>query len=66
VVVERSDELIGLLVTAGGRRVPAGRRRRRGFRVPVRSGRNIDRAFLGIARPGNMPTVLLDARALFD
>jgi len=66
VVVERSDELIGLLVTAVDDVFPLVDGAVEDFRVPGPQRRNIDRAFLGIARPGNMPTVLLDARALFD
>jgi purine-binding chemotaxis protein CheW len=66
VVVERSDELIGLLVTAVDDVFPLVDGAVEEFRVPGPQRRNIDRAFLGIARPGNMPTVLLDARALFD
>ena len=66
VVVERSDELIGLLVTAVDDVFPLVEGAVEEFRVPGPQRRNIDRAFLGIARPGNMPTVLLDARALFD
>lgn len=67
VVVERDDELLGLLVSrvddvftlaAGDVEPPydAGPRRRRAM----------DRALLGIARPGQVPTVLLDAGALFE
>lgn len=67
VVVERDDELLGLLVSrvddvftldAAGVEPPydAGPRRRRAM----------DRALLGIARPGRVPTVLLDAGALFE
>jgi purine-binding chemotaxis protein CheW len=66
VVVERNDELIGLLVTAVDDVFPLVEGAVEEFRVPGPQRRNIDRAFLGIARPGNMPTVLLDARALFD
>jgi purine-binding chemotaxis protein CheW len=66
VVVERSDELIGLLVTAVDDVFPLVDGAVEEFRVPGPQRRNIDRAFLGIARPGNTPTVLLDARALFD
>jgi purine-binding chemotaxis protein CheW len=66
VVVERSDELIGLLVTAVDDVFPLVEGAVEEFRVPGPQRRNIDRAFLGIARPGNTPTVLLDARALFD
>lgn len=67
VVVERDDELIGLLVSkvddvftlaAGDAEPPydAGPHRRRAM----------DRALLGIARPGQVPTVLLDANVLFE
>ncbi|MFL6592304.1 MAG: chemotaxis protein CheW [Luteimonas sp.] len=66
VVVERNDELIGLLVTAVDDVFPLVEGAVEEFRVPGPQRRNIDRAFLGIARPGRRPTVLLDARALFD
>ena len=66
VVVERNDELIGLLVSAVDDVFPLVESAVEEFRVPGPQRRNIDRAFLGIARPGNTPTVLLDARALFD
>ena len=66
VVVERNEELIGLLVTAVDDVFPLVEGAVEEFRVPGPQRRNIDRAFLGIARPGNLPTVLLDARALFD
>lgn len=66
VVIERHDELIGLLVTAvddvtsldaDAVEIP--------FDASRQQRRNIDRAFIGIARPGDMPTVLLDASAFF-
>jgi len=66
VVVERNEELIGLLVTAVDDVFPLVEGAVEEFRVPGPQRRNIDRAFLGIARPGSTPTVLLDARALFD
>jgi purine-binding chemotaxis protein CheW len=66
VVVERNEELIGLQVTAVDDVFPLVEGAVEEFRVPGPQRRNIDRAFLGIARPGNVPTVLLDARALFD
>ena len=65
VVVERSDELIGLLVTAVDDVFPLVEGAVEDFRVPGPQRRNIDRAFLGVARPANLPTVLLDAGALF-
>jgi purine-binding chemotaxis protein CheW len=66
VVIERHDELIGLLVSAvddvtsldaDAVEIP--------FDASRRQRRNIDRAFLGIARPADVPTVLLDAAAFF-
>jgi purine-binding chemotaxis protein CheW len=66
VVIERNDELIGLLVSAvddvtsldaDAVEIP--------FDASRQQRRNIDRAFIGIARPGDMPTVLLDAAAFF-
>jgi purine-binding chemotaxis protein CheW len=66
VVVERDDELIGLLVSAVDDVVTLDGS---GIERPVTVGqprrRAIDRAFLGIARPGQLPTVLLDATAFF-
>ncbi len=66
VVIERNDELIGLLVSAvddvtlldaTSVEMP--------FDASRQHRRNIDRAFVGIARPGDVPTVLLDAIAFF-
>ena len=66
VVVERNDELIGLLVsvvedvvTLDGTGVEPP------FDVGPQQRRAIDRTFLGVARPGKVPTVLLDTAALF-
>jgi purine-binding chemotaxis protein CheW len=67
VVVERDDELVGLLVTrvddvfnlADGDAEPP-------YDAGPRKRRAMDRALLGIARPGQVPTVLLDANALFE
>lgn len=61
VVVERDDELIGVLVTAVEDVVTLGRER---IEPPLAGG---DRgAIVGIARVGNgAPTVLLDAQVLF-
>ena len=66
VVVERDDELLGVLVSSvddvvtladDGIEPPyAGSQKRRAA----------DRAIRGIARPGGVPTVLLDANALFE
>jgi purine-binding chemotaxis protein CheW len=67
VVVERDDELIGVLVTSVDDVVsftpdaiePP-------YRPSVHKRRAADRATLGVARPGAVPTVLLDANALFE
>ncbi|MGO4551378.1 chemotaxis protein CheW [Lysobacter sp. 2RAF19] len=60
VVVERDDELIGVLVSAVDDVVTLGRDRIEPPLVGTRQG-----AILGIARVGAAPTVLLDATALF-
>lgn len=60
VVVERNDELIGALVSAVEDVVTLGRDRVE----PPLSGSDPG-AIVGIARVGNVPTVLLDANALF-
>ncbi len=60
VVVERNDELIGALVSAVEDVVTLGRDRVE----PPLSGSDPG-AIVGIARVGNVPTVLLDAGALF-
>ncbi len=61
VVVERSDELIGVLVTAVEDVATLGRE----HIEPPLAG-NAPGAIVGIARVGHTPTVLLDANALFD
>lgn len=60
VVIERDDELIGVLVSAVDDVVTLGRDRIEPPLVGTRQG-----AILGIARVGAAPTVLLDATALF-
>ncbi|GAB3736029.1 hypothetical protein GCM10028862_20290 [Luteimonas pelagia] len=67
VVVERDDELVGLLVS----RVDdvftlAPEDAEPPYDAGPRKRRAMDRALLGIARPGRVPTVLLDANALFE
>ena len=64
VVVERADELIGLLVSAVDDVVTLGRERIEPPMVGSTSGPMAD-AVIGIARVGATPTVLLDANALF-
>lgn len=61
VVVERDDELIGVLVSSVEDVVTLGREH---IEPPLANGH--PGATLGIARTGNAPTVLLDANALFD
>jgi purine-binding chemotaxis protein CheW len=67
VVVERDDELIGLLVTSVDDVVSLTPDM---VEPPYRPGthrrRAADRATIGVARPGAVPTVLLDANALFE
>lgn len=60
VVVERDDELIGVLVTAVEDVVTLGREH---IEPPLANGD--PGAILGVARTGGPPTVLLDADALF-
>ncbi|MEG3193451.1 chemotaxis protein CheW, partial [Lysobacter sp. D1-1-M9] len=60
VVVERDDELIGVLVTAVEDVVTLGREH---IEPPLANGD--PGAILGVARTGGAPTVLLDADALF-
>lgn len=64
VVIERADELIGVLVTAVDDVVTLGRER---IEPPMVTGisSTMTDAILGIARVGTTPTVLLDANALF-
>ena len=61
VVVERDDELIGLLVTAVNdvATLDAGN-----IEPPLAAGE--PGAIVGVARVGDAPTVLLDANVLFD
>ncbi|MDQ3205182.1 MAG: chemotaxis protein CheW, partial [Pseudomonadota bacterium] len=61
VVVEREDELIGVLVSSVEDVVTLGREH---IEPPLANGQ--PGATVGIARTGNAPTVLLDANALFD
>ena len=67
VVVERDDELIGLLVTSVDDVVSLTPDQ---VEPPYRPGthkrRAADRATIGVARPGTVPTVLLDANALYE
>ncbi|HVI26061.1 MAG TPA: chemotaxis protein CheW [Xanthomonadaceae bacterium] len=67
VVVEHDDELIGLLVTSVDDVVSLTPDM---VEPPYRPGthrrRAADRATIGVARPGAVPTVLLDANALFE
>lgn len=66
VVVERDDELLGVLVSSVDDVVTLADD---GIEPPYDTGprkrRAADRAIRGIARPGGLPTVLLDANALF-
>lgn len=61
VVVERDDELIGVLVSSVEDVVTLGRDR---IEPPLAGSQR--GVILGIARVGNAPTVLLDANALFQ
>lgn len=61
VVIERNDELMGVLVSAVDDVVTLGRERIE----PPMPGTDCS-AIVGIARVGPTPTVLLDANALFD
>ena len=61
VVVERDDELIGVLVTQVEDVVSLSREH---IEPPLANG--TPGAIVGIARTGQAPTVLLDANALFD
>ena len=61
VVVERDDELIGVLVTQVEDVVSLSREH---IEPPLANGN--PGAIVGIARTGHAPTVLLDANALFD
>ena len=67
VVVERDDELLGVLVSSVDDVVTLADD---GIEPPYDTGprkrRAADRAIRGIARPGGLPTVLLDANALFE
>jgi len=66
VVVERDDELIGVLVSSVDDVVTLGDD---GIEPPYQTHqkrRAADRAIKGVARPGGLPTVLLDANALFE
>lgn len=64
VVIERADELIGVLVSAVDDVVTLGRERIEPPMVGNTPGPMAD-AIVGIARVGATPTVLLDANALF-
>jgi purine-binding chemotaxis protein CheW len=66
VVVERDDELIGVLVSSVDDVVTLGED---GIEPPYETPhkrRAADRAIRGVARPGGLPTVLLDANTLFE
>lgn len=66
VVVERDDELIGVLVSSVDDVVTLSDD---GIEAPYETHqkrRAADRAIKGVARPGGLPTVLLDANALFE
>jgi purine-binding chemotaxis protein CheW len=66
VVVERDDELLGVLVTSVDDVVTLADD---GIEPPYETAqkrRAADRAIRGVARPGGLPTVLLDANALFE
>lgn len=66
VVVERDDELLGVLVSSVDDVVTLGND---GIEPPYETHhkrRAADRAIKGVARPGGLPTVLLDANALFE
>lgn len=66
VVVERDDELLGVLVSSVDDVVTLAED---GIEPPyacTQKRRAADRAIRGIARPGGLPTVLLDANALFE
>ena len=66
VVVERDDELLGVLVSSVDDVVTLGND---GIEAPYETHqkrRAADRAIKGVARPGGLPTVLLDANALFE
>ena len=66
VVVERDDELLGVLVTSVDDVVTLSDE---GIEAPYETHqkrRAADRAIRGVARPGGLPTVLLDANALFE
>jgi purine-binding chemotaxis protein CheW len=67
VVVEHDDELLGVLVSSVDDVVTLADD---GIEPPYDTGprkrRAADRAIRGIARPGGLPTVLLDANALFE
>ena len=67
VVVERNDELIGLLVSSVDDVVSLSAELvEPPYRATAQRRRSADRATVGVARPGGVPTVLLDANALFD
>ena len=61
VVVERNDELIGLLVTAVQDVVTLGE-----AHIEPPLGAGLRGAIVGVARANDAPTVLLDANWLFD
>jgi purine-binding chemotaxis protein CheW len=66
VVVERDDELLGVLVSSVDDVVTLGDD---GIEPPYETPhkrRAADRAIRGVARPGGLPTVLLDANTLFE
>ena len=66
VVVERDDELLGVLVTSVDDVVTLGDDGIEPPYEPHQKRRAADRAIRGVARPGGLPTVLLDANALFE
>jgi len=65
VVIERNDELLGVLVSAVDDVVTLQGEVERVAAIGGQARRAIDRAFIGIARPNHAPTVLLDANAFF-
>lgn len=66
VVVERDDELLGVLVSSVDDVVTLAEDGIEPAYACAQKRRAADRAIRGIARPGALPTVLLDANALFE
>jgi len=66
VVVERDDELLGVLVSSVDDVVTLGDDGIEAAYETLQKRRAADRAIRGVARPGGVPTVLLDANALFE